>query len=99
MLAITASHGSWISRGQESDLVQTWLAGLSRPVVDAVVISVTRSTTSESYTSLHFPKDRSLLNKDLILKSVITEMDSEDTSRVGEIVLPLSLDQALGKKG
>lgn len=99
VLAITGYHGGWISQTEESKLVQAWLEGLSRPVVDAVIVSVVRSASAQSYTRIYFPTSRSLAKKDLILKTVLHEMDAEDTSRVGVSVFPMSLEQRLREIG
>lgn len=93
VLAITAYHGAYLSEKEEASLVATYLDSLEEPVIDAVVLMVKGGTTS--YEKIHFPQNRALNKKDLILKAVFKPSSLEDHSGVGMNHFPRSLQDVL----
>lgn len=93
VLAITAYHGGYISESEEASLVAEYLDSLDPPVIDAVALMVKGSTTS--YEKIHFPLNRELNKKDLILKAVFKSCDPEDHSYVGTNRFPRSLQDVI----
>ena len=65
----------------------------AHPAVDAVALAVLGG--EGGHEALYFPDNRELEKKDLLLKALFKPPDTEDHARVGEILHPISIDEAI----